>query len=318
MILKTMILLFGFFILIKGADILVDGSSGLAENFKVSKMLIGLTIVAFGTSMPEFAVCMKSMLSGSSDIALGNIIGGNTLNIWLILGCCAVIHPLSVKSNTVKKELPIATVITILLSILLADDFFNKSKVNVLTRTDGIILLLFFMVFIYYLITLIHSKITEKEEKRKQLPSIPKCLFFIGLGLIGVILGSNLVVDSTIYIASAIGVSERIISLTIVALGTSLPELVTGITSTRKGEYDLVIGNIVGSNILNIGGVIGISTVILNGTGIVTFSYVDLMAMILSSVLLFMASFNDYKISRREGILFLILFIIYYSYVITS
>ncbi len=316
MVLNTFLLIIGFLALIKGADILVDGSSGLAENFKVSKMLIGLTVVAFGTSMPEFAVCVKSILTGSGDIALGNIIGGNTLNILLILGCCATIHSLSVKSNTVRKELPIATVITILLSILLSDDLLKQDRVNMLTRVDGAILLIFFLVFIYYLVTLARNKVLT-EEKDTVLP-MKKCIIFIILGLAGVIIGSNLVVDSAIYIANAIGISERVISLTIVALGTSLPELVTGITSTRKGEYDIVIGNIVGSNILNIGGVIGLSTTILGGTGVVTFNHVDLLAMILSSVLLFMASFNDYKISRREGVLFLILFILYYSYILIS
>lgn len=313
---NTLLLIIGFIILIKGADILVDGSSGLAENFKVSKMLIGLTIVAFGTSMPEFAVCIKSILAGSGDIALGNTIGSNTLNILLILGCCATFHSLNVKSNTVRKELPIATAITVLFAILLSDNLLDSKKINMLTRADGIILLLFFMVFIYYLATMIRNK-SEEEISNSKMPII-KCLLFIVLGLIGVIWGSNLVVDSAIFIAKALNISERMISLTIVALGTSLPELVTGITSTRKGEYDLVIGNVVGSNILNIGGVVGISTAILGGTGAVSFSYFDLLAMILSSILLFMASFNDYKISRREGMLFLILFVIYYIYVIAS
>ncbi len=316
MLVNTFLLIIGFIMLIKGADILVDGSSGLAENFKVSKMLIGLTVVAFGTSMPEFAVCIKSILTGSGDIALGNAIGSNTLNILLILGCCAVVHSLNVKSDTVRKELPIATAITVLFAILLSDNLLDSKKVNMLTRADGIILLLFFMVFIYYLVTMIRNK-PEEEIDDNKMPML-KCLLFIVLGLVGVIWGSNLVVDSAIFIAKALNISERMISLTIVALGTSLPELVTGITSTRKGEYDLVIGNVVGSNILNIGGVVGISTAILGGSGVVSFSYFDLLAMILSSVLLFMVSFNDYKISRREGLLFLVLFITYYVYVIAS
>ena len=316
MIKNGILLIVGFIILIKGADILVDGSSDLAKNFKISKLLIGLTIVAFGTSMPEFAVSVKSIIAGSGDIALGNVIGGNTLNILLILGCCAIIHPLFVKSHTVQKELPIATIISILLSVLLSDNFFDHHKVNMLTRVDGFILLLFFGVFIYYLITMIQNK-TADEEEEKMMP-IKKCIVFIILGLSGVIFGSNMVVDSAIFIANAMGVSERIISLTIVALGTSLPELVTCITSTKKGEYDIVIGNIVGSNILNIGGVIGISTTILGGTGAISLSYIDLAAMVLASLLLFVTSFNDYKISKREGILFIVIFIMYYSYVLTS
>ncbi|MBQ6135589.1 MAG: calcium/sodium antiporter [Bacilli bacterium] len=316
MIINTVLLLLGFVILIKGADILVKGSSGLAERFKVPKILIGLTIVAFGTSMPELAVCMKSIMMGSGDIALGNIIGGNTLNVFLILGCCAIIHPLVVQIPVVKRELPIVMIVSILLGILLSDNLLNSQKMNMITRVDGMILLLFFLVFVYYLITMFQNK--EDYPETEEIPPLKKCLLFITIGLIGVICGSHLVVDAAVKIAQILQVSERMISLTILALGTSLPELVTGIASVKNGEYDLVIGNIVGSNILNIGGVIGLSATILGGTGPVTFSYIDLIAMIVSAILLFMASFNDYKISKKEGIIFIILFITYYAYVLTS
>ena len=316
MIINTVLLLLGFVMLIKGADILVKGSSGLAERFRVPKILIGLTIVAFGTSMPELAVCMKSIMMGSGDIALGNIIGGNTLNVFLILGCCAIIHPLVVQIPVVKRELPIVMIVSILLGILLSDNLLNSQKMNMITRVDGIILLLFFLVFVYYLITMFQNK--EDYPETEEIPSLKKCLLFITIGLVGVIYGSNLVVNASVKIAQILQVSERMISLTILALGTSLPELVTGIASVKNGEYDLVIGNIVGSNILNIGGVIGLSAAILGGTGPVTFSYIDLLAMIVSAILLFMASFNDYKISKKEGIAFIILFIMYYAYVLTS
>ena len=316
MIMNTALLLLGFVILINGADVLVKGCSGLAERFRVPKILIGLTIVAFGTSMPELAVCMKSIMLGSGDIALGNIIGGNTLNIFLILGCCAIIHPLVVQIPVVKRELPIVMITSILLGILLSDNILNSQKLNMITRVDGMILLLFFMVFVYYLITMFQNK--EDYQNTEEVPELKKCVIFIILGLVGVVFGSNLVVNSSVEVAKILHVSERMISLTILALGTSLPELVTGIASVRKGEYDLVIGNIVGSNILNIGGVIGLSATILGGTGPVTFSYVDLLAMIISAILLFMASFNDYKISKKEGIAFIILFIAYYAYVLTS
>lgn len=316
MILNTILLILGFVILIKGADLFVDGASGIASNFKVSKMLIGLTIVAFGTSAPEFAVSVKSILSNNGDIVLGNVIGSNILNILLILGCSALIHSLNVKNNTVKKELPITMLITTLFGVLLSDSIFDKGLKNTFTRSDGIILLLFFLVFIYYLISMARNKV-EKEDDEDILP-MSKSIIFTLIGLAGIVLGSNFVVDSATFIAKAMGVSARLISLTIIALGTSLPELVTSMTATRKGEYDIAIGNVVGSNIFNIGMVIGIPVSLFGGIGVINFSYIDLIVMIISSILLFMFSFKDYKITRTEGILFLIVFITYYSYVLVS
>ena len=316
MIINLALLVLGFVILIKGADIFVDGASGIAENFKVSKMLIGLTIVAFGTSAPEFAVSVKSLISNNGDIVLGNVIGSNILNILLImiLGVSSLFHTLNVKSATVKKELPIALLLTTLFAVLLSDSIFDKGLVNTFTRGDGITVLLFFLVFIYYLISMARNKTTEEESKEK-LPML-KAIIFLVIGIAGVVFGSNFVVDSATKIATIIGVSERMIALTIIAFGTSLPELVTSITATRKGEYDIAIGNVVGSNIFNIGMVIGIPTAIFGGIGVITFSYVDLLVMIVAAVLLFMFSFNDYKITRKEGIVFILLFVAYYSYVI--
>lgn len=317
MLINTIILILGFIILIKGADIFVDGASGIAEHFKMSKLLIGLTIVAFGTSAPEFAVSVKSMLIDSGDIVLGNVIGSNILNILLILGACSLIHPLSVKNTTVKKELPITMLITIAFAILLSDNIFDKSIANSFTRGDGIVILLFFLVFIYYLIAMARKKTTEEENNSKNL-SIFKAVVYTIIGIIGIIGGSHLVVNAAVEIATFLGVTERVIALTIIALGTSLPELVTSLTATKKGEYDIAIGNVVGSNIFNIGVVIGIPVALLGSVGIISFSYVDLIVMIISSILLFMFSFNDYKITKREGIIFLILFITYYSYVILN
>ena len=316
MFLNIILLILGFVILIKGADIFVDGASSVAANFKVSKMLICLTIVSFGTSAPEFAVSIKSLLSGSGDIVLGNVIGSNILNILLILGCCGLVHTLNVKNNTVKKELPITMLISTLFAVLLSDSIFDNGITNSFTRGDGIALLLFFMIFIYYLITIARKKV-DKEDESEVLP-MTKALFFTIIGLVGIILGSNFVVDSATFLAESMGVSQRIISLTIIAFGTSLPELVTSVTATKKGEYDIAIGNVVGSNIFNIGVVIGLPVALLGGIGIISFSYIDLLVMIAAAVLLFMFSFNDYKITKKEGILFLIVFITYYSYVLMS
>lgn len=314
MVLNIILLIIGFVILIKGADLFVDGASNIALNFKVSKMLIGLTIVAFGTSAPEFAVSVKGLLSGSFDIVLGNVIGSNILNILLILGVAAMIHPLVVKSNTVKKELPITLLITALFAVLLSDNLFDKSMSNNFTRGDGIVLILFFLVFIYYLINLMRNKVEDSTDEK--ILSLPKSFLYTFIGLVAIILGSNFVVDSASYLAKALGVSERIISLTIIALGTSLPELVTSVMATKKGEYDIAIGNIVGSNIFNIGIVIGLPVTILGGINKIAFSYIDLIVMIVTALMLYLFSKNDYKISKREGLSFLILFVVYYSYVI--
>lgn len=314
MLLNIVLLIVGFVVLIKGADFFVDGASGIAENFHVSKMLIGLTIVAFGTSAPEFAVSIKSLLSGNGDIVLGNVIGSNILNILLILGTAALFHSLTVKSNTVKKELPITLMITAAFSVMISDNLFDKNTVNSFSRGDGIILVLFFGVFLYYLISMARNKIDNDDSK--DTISLKKALLFAAVGMAGIVLGSNFVVDSAAYIAGALGVTERMISLTIIALGTSLPELVTSVTATRKGEYDIAIGNVVGSNIFNIGMVIGVPVTLFGGIPQIAFSYVDLIVMITSAILLFMFSFGDYKITRREGIIFLLLFIMYYSYVV--
>ena len=314
MILNIILLIVGFVILIKGADIFVEGASGVAGNFKISKMLIGLTIVSFGTSAPEFAISVKSLLSGSGDIVLGNVIGSNILNVLLILGCSSIVHSLTVKSNTVKKELPITMLITILFAVLLSDAIFDKGMINQFSRSDGIVLVLFFTVFLYYLIKMARNK-TESEDDKEIIP-MKKAAIFTIIGIVGIVLGSNFVVDSASYIAKAIGVSERMISLTIIALGTSLPELVTSVTATMKGEYDIAIGNVVGSNIFNIGIVVGIPVAIIGGIGHIAFSYVDLIVMVVSAIIVFLFSFNDYKITRHEGIALLLLFVSYYGYVI--
>ena len=315
MIVYIALLIIGFIILIKGADIFVDGASSVAGNFKVSKMLIGLTIVAFGTSAPEFAVSVKSLLSHHGDMVLGNVIGSNILNIVLILGCAAMVHSLNVKNATVKKELPITMLITALFAVLLSDSLFDRVP-NAFTRGDGVVLLLFFLVYMYYLFTMIRKK-TEEESNEETMP-MSKAAIYTVLGLIGIVLGSNFVVDSASEIARFFGVSQRMISLTIIALGTSLPELVTSVAATRKGEYDIAIGNVVGSNIFNIGMVIGIPVVMIGGIGRIAFSYIDLAVMLLASVLLFVFSYKNYKLTKTHGAIFLLLFIIYYSYVILS
>lgn len=312
MVFSILLLIIGFILLIKGADIFVDGASSTAQNLKIPKMVIGLTIVAFGTSAPEFAVSIKSILSGSSEIVLGNVVGSNILNILLILGVSSLFAPIGVKDDTVKKEIPFTMLISILLMVISFDNMFNTSAINMISRTDGIVIFLYFVIFIYYLFSVMRKGKREQEEPRY---GIVKSILFIILGLAGVVIGSNLVVDNAKQIAIIFGISEKIISLTIVAFGTSLPELVTSVQAARKKENDIAIGNIIGSNIFNIGLVLGFPAMFIDNILVGSFNYIDMLVMIFSAILLFILTFRKRKIGKKEGIVMLIIFAIYYSYV---
>lgn len=311
MLINVLLLILGFALLIKGADIFVDGASSMALNFKVSKILIGLTIVAFGTSAPEFAVSMKALSSGSTDMVLGNVVGSCILNILLIIGVAAVIKPIKIKDSTIKKELPLTMLISIILAVVMLDTKLNNSNVNQITRSDALVILLFFSVFVYYLVTLaVQKKEREKEDPKYKLWL---SLVFVAVGLAGIIFGSDLVVDNASAIAKTLGISERIIALTIIALGTSLPELITTIVSSKKGEQDLIIGNVIGSNIFNICVVLGIPVAIYGTITPSSFQAIDVVAFVGSSILLFVIAESKKTITRLEGALMLVLFVAYYT-----
>lgn len=355
LLINLALLLVGFVFLIKGADVFVDGASDTARKFRVPKMLIGLTIVSFGTSAPELAVSIQSILSGKGDILLGNVIGSNILNILLILGLSALVGTLHVNTATVKKEIPVLILITIAFTVVLSDKIFGLGE-NLFTRQDGIILLLFFCVFIYYLFGMANRKTgaenemtgkesvkkeTSKSEKVAEIKSekvadiktekdaeakkeadeegevnLVKAVLMVVFGLVGIVFGSDLVVKGASEIAATFGVSQRIISLTIVALGTSLPELVTSVIATRKGEYDIAIGNIVGSDIFNIGIVAGLPVALLGGVGGSAFSVVDIAALVISPIILYFFARRGHRIGFKKGIAFLLMFVVYYGYVI--
>lgn len=355
LLINLALLLVGFVFLIKGADVFVDGASDTARKFRVPKMLIGLTIVSFGTSAPELAVSIQSILSGKGDILLGNVIGSNILNILLILGLSALVGTLHVNTATVKKEIPVLILITIAFTVVLSDKIFGLGE-NLFTRQDGIILLLFFCVFIYYLFGMANRKtgaeneMTGKESVKKETSksekvaeaktekvaevktekdaeakkeadeegevNLVKAVLMVVFGLVGIVFGSDLVVKGASEIAATFGVSQRIISLTIVALGTSLPELVTSVIATRKGEYDIAIGNIVGSDIFNIGIVAGLPVALLGGVGGSAFSVVDIAALVISPIVLYFFARRGHRIGFKKGIAFLLMFVVYYGYVI--
>ncbi len=317
MILNISLLVVGFIILIKGANLFVDGASNIARKLKLSKLLIGITIVAIGSSAPEIAISITSLLEGSGDVVVGNVVGSNILNILLVLGVCAVIRPLCLRSNTVKKELPLSLLMTALFATLIADIQLINSKTNDLTIADGIVLVLFFLVFVYYLFITIRNKNKDIEED-EIIYSNKKSILISILGISGIFIGSKLVVDSITDIASFFDISHRLISLSVLAFGTSLPELVTSVVATKKGEYDIAVGNVIGSNILNIGIVLGLPVIIFDGIYNINISGIDILILLLVSILLFLFAYKDYKITKKEGALFLGVFILYYVYIFIS
>ncbi len=318
MFLNILLLIIGFIFLIKGADVFVDGASSTAENFKVSKMLIGLTIVAFGTSAPEFAVSVSALASGSTDVVLGNVMGSCILNILLILGIAALIRPIKIKTNTVNKELPLCLLISTLLAVLFLDVLLSNGTENQITRGDAIVVLLFFAVFLYYLVSLARNSKETKEKASKPQYKLGKSLFLVLIGLAGIILGSEMVVRNATDIAAAIGWSERLISLTVIAFGTSLPELVTTIVASRKNEQDLVVGNIIGSNIFNICIVLGVPVALFGTITPASFQMIDIIMLIASAAMLFIFALTKKKITRAEGAAMLAAFIIYYGFIIIA
>lgn len=316
-ILQIALLIIGFVVLIKGADWLVSGASSIATNFKISKVLIGLTVVAFGTSAPELAVSISSLASGSTDMLLGNVIGSNIINILLLVGVAALICPIKVSKDTVKKEIPILLLISTALVVLFLDTSLANGTINEITRGDAIICLLFFCIFLYYLIVMAKRNREAKSQKTEEPKyKLGKSSLITIVGLAGLVLGSQLVVNSASFIASAMGVSERIIALTVIAIGTSLPELVTTIVAARRKETDLIVGNIIGSNIFNICIVMGLPVAIFGTITPDSFQAIDLFMLVFSSVLLFLLTRRDHEISRLNGLLMLAIFTFYYGFII--
>ena len=314
--LQILLLAIGFFFLIKGAEWLISGASSIASHFKVSKQLIGLTIVAIGTGMPELAVSIAALATGNNDMLLGNVVGSNIINILLLIGIASIIKPIRIKKTTISKELPLLLLISTALVVLFLDLDIAGASTNEFSRNDAIVCLLFFAIFIYYVV-----QTTRKERKIRRKKSEPtyavgkSCLMLI-IGAVGVVAGSQLVVNSAAFIGEMIGISDRVISLTVIAIGTSLPELVTTITAARRGENELLVGNIVGSNIFNICVVLGLPVAIFGTISPQNFELIDIVMLIGSSAILWLVTTTSKKITRTEGVLMLVIFTIYYSYII--
>ena len=308
--------LLGFILLIKGADFFVDGIASTANNIKIPKLIISLSIVAFGTSTPELFISFRSLLSGNNDIVFANVVGSTIVNSMLVLGAAAMIRPMRVKSETIKKQLPIHFAIIFFFSLLLLDKTFNGT-INTITRSDALILFSIFIYFIYYIIKFNKSQNKEKivEKPRWNLPrSIITGL--IGLGLIAI--GSDLAVNSCVNIANYLHISQKVITMVILVIGTSMPELVMAITGVKKGEYDIIIGNIIGTNIFNIGFVLTLPIIIFGGVNTMAFHLPDMFIMTVAGFILYLFAFDDKKIDKAEGLIMLSIFLIYYGYVLLT
>ena len=318
MLLNIIIIIIGFVLLIKGADFLVDGASEIAKKFHIPEIVIGLTIVAIGTSMPELVVSVTSAIEGHSDLAIGNVVGSNIANMFLILGVCSIIKPLKFKKETRLFEIPFTIISTILLFFLCING--SAEQINTITREEGIILLVFCILFIIYnLIMAKKGEEFDKEgrileiitEENKEVPVL-ESLFGIIIGIAGLKLGGDLVVENSVEIAKILGITEKLISLTIVAFSTSLPELITSIAATKKGETDMAIGNILGSQIFNILLIIGVSATLTPINYSKSYDS-NIIFLIVGSIVLGLFPFIGKKneMTRSNGLLFVFSYIVY-------
>lgn len=306
----------GLVALILSSDLFVDASSSLAIKLKVPKMLIALTIAAFGTCAPELAISFNSIASGNSDMTIANVVGSCIVNILLIVGLAAIVKPIKVKERTIKKELPILVFVTLAFFVLLSDSLFSRNKLNGLSRVDALMLMLWFGFFIYYIISIVRKNKKDYEDEAKY--SLIESIAYIAITLIIIVFASEVVVDNAVLVAEKIGISQKIITMTAIVIGTSLPELTMTVGSARKGEFDMAVGNIIGTNIFNICVVLGLPTLIYGGYTSSAFNLVDTGVVLIAAVMFYLFGRSDKELTRREGILMVIVFLVYYLYMFLS
>ena len=319
------LLILGLALILGGANFLTDGSAALAQRFRVPEFIVGLTIVAVGTSTPELVVSVLSAAAGNSDVAIGNIVGSNIFNVFLILGVCALIAPLPPTGGNIRRDLPFLTAVSVLLLLLTSDRLLGLGEVDAIGRIDGIVMLLLYIALIRYTIRTerrtaalaTQATQTTQTEKPQRSKSLWLIVVMIGGGLAGLVFGGELFLDSATAIARALGVSESVIAITLVAGGTSLPELASSVVSLLKGKSEMALGNVIGSNIANILLILGLSATIhpLTLGGI---TRIDLLTVLLSSVLLFVTAFTFRRkaVDRWEGAIFLVIYALYIGYLV--
>ncbi|ERN51537.1 calcium/sodium antiporter [Alkalihalophilus marmarensis] len=310
------LLLIGFMLLIKGADFFVHGASSMARALHVSPLLIGLTIVAFGTSSPEATVSIVAALQENAGVAIGNVVGSNIFNITFVVGIAAFITPLKVESETIRKEIPFTLLASISLLILISDVTLQTVSQNLITRSDGLIFLLFFAIFLYYIFEVARNSREKgkQDNTESKIVSWKKNIVLTIGGLAAIIFGGDLVVNNATTIAYSFGMSETLVGLTIVAIGTSLPELITSITAALKKESEIALGNIVGSNIFNILFVLGAASVI-SPLAVESKIYIDVILMIVLTGVLLVFSRTNFKIGKIEGIVLVLAYVLYMTYI---
>jgi cation:H+ antiporter len=314
----ALLFIIGFVLLIKGADWLVSGASSVASRFGVSALVIGLTIVAFGTSAPELIVNLIASWQGNTDIAIGNVIGSNIANILLILGISALIYPLTVQKSTVWKEIPFALLAVVMVTILVNDILIDQVSASALTRIDGFVLIGFFIIFLYYVFGVaFNAPQSVPEGEKVEQYGLSRSVWMIIGGLVGLIIGGKWIVDGAVAFASSMGVSEALIGLTVVAVGTSLPELATSAVAAYKKNVDIAIGNIVGSNIFNVFWILGVSALIKPLPFDEKLNF-DMLMVVGATVLLFLALFvgRKHTVERWQGGVFVVAYVAYTIFLI--
>lgn len=319
MVITILLLIVGLALIVKGADWLTNGASDVARKFNVSELMIGLTIVALGTSTPEFVVSAISAINGNPELAIGNVVGSNIINVLFILGITAIICPLKVEKQVVNKDIPWSLLAATLFLIVASGVFINGDVENIISRQSGLILLCVFITFLYYSILTAKNNVsstTEEEEVAKPQP-LWKSILLIILGLAGLVFGGDFFVDSASEIAIVLGLSKSIVGLTIVAIGTSLPELATSIAAAIKGKAGMAIGNVVGSNIFNILFILGACATItpLKMGGI---TGIDLLVQLACTLLIWFFARTSYRLSKIEGVMLTLTYVAYVTYLILS
>lgn len=310
MLVQCLLLALGFVMLVKGADWFVDGAAGVADKLGVSQLVIGLTIVAMGTSAPELAVSVTAALKGNADITIGNVVGSNILNVLIILGIVSVIIATPVAKSIIKTDLPFMLGITLLLLVL---GYFGEN----ISRLEGVILLLFFAGYLFYLFKNAKNTDSPNEDTKEEEKPVWKLVLLALIGLVLIVLGSDFTVDAATVIAKELGMGTRFIGLTIVALGTSLPELFTSVAAALKGKADIAIGNIVGSNIFNILLIVGVSSVITPVYFAPNF-LIDTAVAIVAGAILWLATFKKKMLTRPAGIVMLLAYAGYFAYLLMN